>query len=134
MLVLSALISAVFFVALNAIGDYAIRYFILNTDYMEQEDNKKISHLQAYVTENQVSANDSEKLTKWVKKQSVVTVQIYRNGYIIYDSQYPEADLEDMVDNRYDWQSFYTLSFADGNAEVVLYGLRVSQRLCKPSN
>lgn len=122
MLVLSALISTAFFVALNAIGDYTIRYFIMNTSYMEQKDRKIISNLQNYVTENQVSVNDSEKLTKWVKKQSVVTIQIYRNGYIIYDSQYPEADLEDTVDNRYDWQSFYTLSFADGNAEVVLYG------------
>lgn len=122
LLVFSAIISAIFFVALNAVGEYAIRYFVMNTDYMEREDSKKINHLQTYITENQVSANDSEKLTKWVKKQSVVTVQIYRNGYIIYDSQYPEAELDETADNRYNWRPFYTLSFADGSAEVVLYG------------
>lgn len=118
----SAIISAAFFVALNAVGEYTIRYFVMNTDYMEREDSKKISRLQTYITENQVSTSDSEKLTKWVKKQSVVTIQIYKNGYIIYDSQYPEAELDATADSHYDWRPFYTLSFADGNAEVVLYG------------
>ena len=96
--------------------------YIANTDYLEQEDQKRIEELQNYVTENQVLASDSEALTQWVKEQALVSIQVYRDGYILYDSQYPEADLEDTADSRYDWQPFYTLYFADGSADVVLYG------------
>lgn len=122
LLFLAAILSAAFFVVLNSVGEYVIYRYIANTDYLEQEDQKRIEELQNYVTENQVLASDLEALTQWVKEQALVSIQVYRDGYILYDSQYPEADLEDTADSRYDWQPFYTLYFADGSADVVLYG------------
>lgn len=118
----SAVISVIFFAVLKTVGEYAIHYFIANTDYMEQEDNKRVVQLQTFIRENQISAGDAEQLTKWVKAQSVVMVQVYRNGFIVYDSKYPEADLDEAVYDRYDWGPFHTLDFSDGSAQVVLYG------------
>lgn len=122
MLFCSAAISVIFFAALKTVGEYAIQYFVANTNYMEQEDNKKVVQLQTYIRENHISARDAEQLTKWVEEQSVVMVQVYRNGFIVYDSKYPEADLDEAAYDPYDWSPFYTLDFADGSAQVVLYG------------
>lgn len=122
MLLYSVVISALFSTALRIIGGHAIRSFIANTDYTEWKDNRKISELQDYITENHISAGDSEELTKWVKKQSVVMIQVYRNGFIVYDSMYPKRNFYPEERDRYDWGTFYTLEFSDGSAEVVLYG------------
>lgn len=118
----SAVISMIFFAVLKMVGEYAIHYFVANTDYMEQEDNKKVAQLQAYIRENNISIVDTEQLTKWVEEQSVVMVQVYRNGFIVYDSKYPEADLDEAAYDPYDWGPLYTLDFSDGSAQVVLYG------------
>lgn len=123
----SAVISVIFFAALNMAGEYAIHYFVANTDYMEKEDNKKVAQLQAYISENHISAGDAEQLTKWVKDQSVVMVQVYRNGFILYDSKYPEADMDEAAYDPYDGGPFYTLDFSDGSAQVVLYGFYAYQ-------
>lgn len=123
----SAVISVIFFAALKTAGEYAIHYFVANTDYMEKEDNKKVAQLQAYISENHISAGDAEQLTKWVKDQSVVMVQVYRNGFILYDSKYPEADMDEAAYDPYDGGPFYTLDFSDGSAQVVLYGFYAYQ-------
>lgn len=112
----------IFFAVLEMAGEYAIRCFIINTDYMEQKDKKKIVQLQTYIRENHISAGDAKQLTNWVKDQSVVMVQVYRNGFIVYDSKYPEANLDEAAYDPYDWGALYTLDFADGSAQVVLYG------------
>lgn len=112
----------IFFAVLKMVGEYVIHYFIANTDYMEQEDNKKVAQLQTYIRENSISTGDTEQLTKWVEEQSVVMVQVYRNGFMVYDSKYPEADLDEAAYDPYDWGPLYTLDFSDGSAQVVLYG------------
>lgn len=118
----SAVIAAIFFAVLKTVGEYVIHYFVANTDYMEQEDNKKVIQLQDYISENHVSASDAKQLTKWVKDQAVVMIQVYRNGFIVYDSKYPEGNLNEAAYGRYDWEPFYTLEFSDGSAQVVLLG------------
>lgn len=60
----SAAISVIFFATLKTVGEYAIQYFVANTNYMEQEDNKKVVQLQTYISENHISARDAEQLTK----------------------------------------------------------------------
>lgn len=122
LLFLAAAVSAVFFAVINTVGDRAIYSFVTNTDYMDRKNVKTVQELQNYITENRVSAGDSEALTEWVKKHPAVMIQIYRNNYIVYDSQYPDADLEKEKYDRYGWVPVYTLSFADGDAEAVLYG------------
>ena len=123
LLLLATFVAAVFFVVLNMAGNYVIRSFIIHTDYMEKEDERRIDRLQTYVTEQGISALDSAKLTDWVRKQSVVAIQVYKDGFLVYDSNYPEEDFaEEVPDRRHPWENFHTVTFSDGKAGVLLYG------------
>lgn len=123
LLIAATILSVGFFMILNRTGNYLINYFITHTDYLEREDNKRIDKLQAYITNQKIASTDSKKLTDWVNEQSVIAVQIYKNGFMVYDSNYPEEDFgKEAPERHYSWETFYTLLFADGEAEVVLYG------------
>lgn len=123
LLLLATFAAAVFFAVLNMVGHYAIRSFMLQTDYMEREDKRRIDKLQAYVKEQGLASVDSSKLTDWVGKQSVVSIQVYKDGFLVYDSNYPEEDFEEEVpDMRHPWENFHTVVFSDGKADVLLYG------------
>lgn len=123
LLILAVLAAAVFFAALNMAGNYAIRSLMIRTDYMEKEDERRIERLQAYVTEEGLASSDSSKLTDWVDKQSVVALQVYKDGFLVYDSNYPEEDFaQEAPDRRHPWEDFHTVAFSDGKAGVLLYG------------
>lgn len=123
LLFLAVLSATVFFAVLNMAGNYAIRSFMIRTDYMEKEDERRIERLQAYVTEQGLSSSDSSKLTDWVEKQSVVAIQVYKDGFLVYDSNYPEEDFaQEAPDRRHPWENFHTVAFSDGKAGVLLYG------------
>lgn len=123
LLLFATFVAAVFFVALNVVLNYAIRSFAFQTDYMEREDKRRVDKLQAYVTEQGLASVDSSKLTDWVQKQSVVAIQVYKDGFLVYDSNYPEEEFEEEVpDRRHPWENFHTVVFSDGKADVLLYG------------
>lgn len=126
LLILAAFLAGIAFVVMETLGVKALDYYFSNSDYSENQTAKRIDSFQKYVRENQVKASDSEALTEWIKKQSVVSVQIYRNGILIYDSNYPDEDaIQETPSGRdfYDWETYYVLQFEDGSAEVILYGL-----------
>ena len=37
---------------------------------------------------------DTKELTEWVRRQRVVALQLYKNGILVYNSEYPEQDME----------------------------------------
>lgn len=123
LLLVAFAVATVFFLVLNRTGDYLIREFFMNTDYQEREDSKRIERLQAYITEQGIAATDSARLTEWIHGQSVVAVRIYKDGYLIYDSNYPEEDFgEEAPDGHHPWEELHTIVFSDGKADVLLYG------------
>lgn len=91
---------------------------------MEQEDNRRIQSLQRYVTEHDLSTQSVDSLTAWVRKEGLVAIQVYRNGTLTYDSNYPSVDFstEETEEQYYDWEQTYYVTFSDGAAEVVLHG------------
>lgn len=96
---------------------------MIRTDYMEREDQRRIDRLQAYVTKQGLSSSDASEVTEWVDKQSVVAIQVYKGGYLVYDSNYPEEEFEEEApDRRHPWENFHTVVFSDGKADVLLYG------------
>lgn len=126
LLVLAGVIAVIAFALMDALGVMALDYYFSHSDYAQNQTRKRIDDLQSYVQENNVSTSDGEALTSWVKKQSVVSMQIYKNNVLMYDSNYPDEEaIQESNSGRefYDWETYYILQFEDGNAEVILYGL-----------
>ena len=93
------------FLLLNGIGIYLIDTYLEQSNYLEQEDNRRIQSLQRYVTEHDLSTQSVDSLTAWVRKEGLVAIQVYRNGALTYDSNYPSVDFstEETEEQYYDW-------------------------------
>lgn len=72
--------------------------------------------------------DDNDKLTTWVRSRSVVAIQIYRDGFLHFDSNYADEDFYHPQERfQQPWKQTYSVTFADGTAQVVLYGFYAFQ-------
>lgn len=90
LLIFSAVISSVFFVMVYGLGEYKIENYYSDSEYIERRNNAYASKLQTYVDMNQLSVKDTSRLTKWVRDQKIISIQIYQDGILTYDSDYPQ--------------------------------------------
>lgn len=97
--------------------------YVLEDPYLEKAELKMVQELQDYVLEQDIVASDQRALSGWVKKKSIVYLEIYRNDMLLYVSDMTEAEnyYEDM-EVPYYRESYYDVRFADGKAEVFLVG------------
>ena len=125
LLTVSMAAAVVFYALLSLVSDYAVSRYYNGSAYVDRRDSQYLESLQEYVKENQVKTTDTAKISRWVSRQKVVFIQIYRDNVLMYDSNH--SDLEDLWEEQveqvyYDWESYYQVTFADGEAEVVIYG------------
>lgn len=125
LLLLSAAVVTVFFLAINNAGEGIVETYYYNSGYEERKNEEYLNKLQNYLDENNVSTRDTEKLKTWVKKQKIISLTVYLDNKEIFNSDYPDKDLweEDIESSEYDWVTYYTAEFSDGTARVGLTGL-----------
>ena len=73
---LGLLCGALFAVLHTAIGS-ALENYLLSSDFLETAIEKRVNNLQDYVTENQVSATDSQALSQWMRGKPLTLMEIY---------------------------------------------------------
>ena len=132
---LGVLCGSLFF-ALNKGVGAALESYLLSSDVLEQATQQRVSNLQEYVTENQVSTSDAQALTQWIRGKPLTLMEVYRDSVLVYSSS-PSYSVESAGDTwtateleeapYYDWISYYTVEFADGEAQVVLYSNELFQ-------
>ena len=122
LLVLAGAVSCLFFFCINQIGEQLVDYYYRTSNYEEKRNGEYLSRLQSYVEANQVAAKDTKMLKAWVDRQKILSLQVYRDNMLLYDSEYMDSEaLEEEIDHA-SWKTYYILDFADGKAEVSLYG------------
>lgn len=122
LLVLAGAVSCLFFFCVNRIAEHLIDNYYVSSNYKEKRDREYLSRFQTYVKANQISARDTKKLKTWVDKQKIISLQVYRDNVLLFDSEYLALEpLEEKIDYA-SWKTYYILDFADGKAEVSLYG------------
>lgn len=132
LLVIAFCISAVFFTLIHAGGEALTRIYLKRTHYTQKENERRIGELEAFVRKNRITPDQSAMLTKWVDRQRVVWLQIYRDNTLLYDSKYSdiEQDTEYYIKNDYsEWEPSRQVEFQDGMADVFLYGMYTYQFL-----
>ncbi len=129
LLVISAFAAVLVFFVLNRAGDRLIENFYYNSDYEERKNESYIRKLQQYIDQNELSSRDADALKSWVQKQQIVSIRVNKDGMQVFDSVYPDQELweEDIEANDYGWEVYYTVSFADGEANVSITGMYAYQ-------
>ena len=124
LLVSAAVVVGVLFLALDKAGEYVVDRYMEESDYTEIRNRKAVYELQQYITLNQINARDEEALNKWVQKQKLVSVSIYKDGIMVFDSDYPDRQIwnAEIVPGDYDWIVYDKVIFADGEAEILMTG------------
>ena len=63
-------------------------------------------------------------MREWVRHNSIVTIRIYYDDILIYDSEYSDEELreENISADFYDWNDYYDLQFVNGTGKVSIYG------------
>ena len=125
LLLIAFLISGGAFLLMNQLGENIIAKVFINREHIEKVSSVYMNDLQEFVQNNQVASNDSGKLTEWVKKQKIISILVYKDGILTYDSNYPDAAVEDAAveGGYYEWEDYYTIKFSDGTADVLLHGI-----------
>ncbi|MGI6008344.1 MAG: HAMP domain-containing sensor histidine kinase [Ruminococcus sp.] len=129
LLLLSAFASVVLFLALYGVGNSMIDSYLSDPDYETKLDQKYVKELQQYITDNQIRSDDFETLYSWVETHKIVYLCVYKNGFKVFDSDYPLNEFTE--DNReaeyYEWENYYPVEFADGSAEISIQSIHAYQ-------
>ena len=124
LLLIAAAAAVMFCLIVNCIGNHMIENYYDSSGYEKMQDQKYLSRLQKYISKDQVSYKDTGKLKKWVKEQQILVLRVYVNDRKVFDSDYPDKELweEDIESGEYDWETYYSVKFADGTARVGIIG------------
>lgn len=120
------------FVVLNATVESVLENYLLSSDFLDTVIEERVNDLQDYVTENQVSATDSQALSQWMRGKPLTLMEIYRSNVLLYSSyasysfavegdDFTWTATEGEETPTYDWISYYSVEFSDGWGDVVLY-------------
>lgn len=124
LLLIAAAVAMIFFQIINRAGEYLLENYLENSQYVENQNLRYLSRMQAYATENNLSSDDIQSLNKWIQNQKIVYVRIYEDDFLIYDSDYPNEDLSiaEAAAEKYSWESYYVLELSDKNLDVMISG------------
>ena len=123
MLLLLAMVAAMLlFLCLRFGGAVGIEYYFNRTGFQQKCNEKRIVRLQKYIDKYNLSTKDTNQITKWVRTQPLMLLELYRSNILVYTSYAPEEMIEsDMESPHYSWASYYELTFSDGQTDAVIY-------------
>lgn len=125
LLVLAGAVSLLFFAGSRLLIEQMIDSYQENPNLVQRNNEKYIAKLQNYVTEQNLSSGDSEKLDTWISNNKLIYLQIKKDGKWVYfsDIDIDEVEWEAYELDTYPQQRSYTVSFSDGEAQVFIIGM-----------
>lgn len=112
------------FWGLNSAGEYAVEQHCYDSEYIRTRDQSYVDKLQRYIDRNGLASGDMAILPDWVKEQKLISICIYKDDKILFDSAYPEQEMweEGVEAYGYEWENYYPITLADGEARVSIWG------------
>ena len=129
LLSVSAVISVIVFLSLNYAGEKALDRYYYNFDYEDKMNEKYVGKFQQYISEHDITSRDADKINHWMRKQKILSISIYKDGIQVFDSAYPNQELweEEVAIADYEWEVYYSVTFADGEAILSIMGVYAYQ-------
>jgi signal transduction histidine kinase len=125
LIVLAAAASLLLFWALGQGADFALDHWFRMSDYIGRQYSRTVQQLQSYVELNHVGMSDRNALTLWVRAHKEVELSVFEGDVLLYSSDRSDTDAADYLADTnlgYDRVRHYNLTFADGTADIFLFG------------
>lgn len=114
--------SAVFFLIFG-LGNALLDDYFLRSDFIYKAEKSYIEDFCRYVKKEELATTDLSQLREWSNKKGIERLTISRERILLYDSSYADDVIWGQATAdflHYNWQYFYTVPFADGNADVYI--------------
>jgi signal transduction histidine kinase len=124
--VVVALISVIALFFINErLSQYVVDDIYLSDNMVSKRDKENIQDFSRYVNANDLSGKDSQMIDKWQDEHDYMSVMIFQNNKIVFDSQdvlyntsgENQTDVEDYYKKYY---HFFLVQFKDGAYDVVI--------------
>lgn len=120
-LIFSFIISVCIFFLIQTIGENILENYFDKTSFLANQKAQAISEFKKYVSDNDLSINDNDKMENWIRKNKNVNLYIYNDNNLIYAS-----NLNDEVTNYEQYKespifpsnTLVDVSFIDANAKI----------------
>ena len=125
LILLSTLISVTFFCVAKVGIEAGLNLYFAKSSYSERKEKDCVRQFQEFVTRNSLTPFNEPDISKWVKGQRVIYLEIYRNNRRLYDSLSmadTNAYEENTAFSNHEGKD-YNITFADGAAVVRLFGI-----------
>ncbi|MDO5518620.1 MAG: HAMP domain-containing sensor histidine kinase [Clostridium sp.] len=123
-IVISLVISVSITLLLNFTGECALEKYYDKTSFLQNKSIQALSDFKTYVSKNDISINDSEKIEKWARSYKYVDVYIFKNNTLVYNSTrytpYSNSNSEILDEIPNITFNVNTVSFSDGDADVYM--------------
>lgn len=112
-----------FFSILYGFTGAGLDYYFDHSPYLNSRETQTVQNLQSHITQYGLSPYDSHALSEWVKKKKVVYLEIYRDNRLLYASENWDDAMNYGTDTNASQDKYHSLFFADGEADVFLFGV-----------
>ncbi len=120
----AAFFAVIVFAGTSKLGTTIVERHFENSAYQKEQNEKYIQKFQTYITDHEVPITDTDSMYQWIKRQKVISLRIYSEDVLIFDSDYPDDDVagDSIAVGNYSWEEYYTIDFADESGTVVITG------------
>ncbi len=125
LLFLAGMLSLLFFVGSRFVIEQQIDRYYQNRNSVQKYNEKYISLLQNYITEQGISTIDLWKLDEWMNNHRLIYIQIKKDDEWIYSSDFAmdEEQANDYDFPSYPSDSYYDIELGDETVQVFIIGM-----------
>lgn len=130
LIVVAAMVSGVVFLTLQKITNDLIDGYLSSDEYYLEESARYIQKFSNYVSENELSSSDRKAFGEWVKKENYISLTIFKDQVLQYDSIYSAADERAYGKEKvtqYAQHHSHPVKFSDGEGRVMVDGFYSSR-------
>lgn len=112
----------------NIIGEEVIDQYYFSEKYAQKEQERLEENFREFVEKESPFSSSWETLSGWVQKEGYVLLSIYKEGYLVFDSEYGSENVslseEKIKESEHDKEQCIQMELLDGRVDVALTSLR----------
>ena len=121
-IILGASVGVVIFLVLNLVSYSYIENVYVSDEARAEREIRYVENLQAFITENALSSEDTERIAEWTRDDGYVYVEIYKDGKLYFASSTTAGvtapDGQGASSEGQVSKNFYEVAFSDATLSV----------------
>lgn len=123
-LIFSFTLSLIFFGLLQTTGESILQRYLTKTSFIANQEQLALSKFKTYVSEENLSLQDHDKIAKWIREMKYVNIYIYTDNKLIYATDGYTSIIENeglLIDTKLsNAPQLINIQFSDGRAQIHL--------------